>query len=410
MAFALHVEKYVKSDLKGLEIHNERKENYELSNKDIDRTKTHENYHIGEYSDNYVRKFNKIKKERVTGLVRENSIAGVGILVSADNEFFQNLSKEREKEFFNSVYNKVVAKYGKENVISAVVHKDETTPHMHIMLCPVTDDGRLTAKELFGRNSLRELQNIAVELQKEGFSIERGDSDRKVNHLSTEEFKLSQARKKLDMKKEEILEEEKKLEKEKNFLLSDKERFSKAKNIYSNVEKIKNEVLANKTFWYENLYKINSAQLEEIYKVAKNSEKILNFSRLTEKQYEEVVKEKDELINYKNEYEKLLKENRTLKDEKKEMIKITSKIKELGMNEVLECAKTAIEYDSLKFDYEKKIFFENLMKKEPSKLNSFEKNLKKEYIKQFGEEKSNSNIPKTWGEKMKKDTGIEFEL
>ncbi len=65
--------------------------------KDIDVTRTHEYYHIGDYSDNYLRKFEEIKKERVTGLVRKTSVAGVGILVSAFNYLFKCLSEDIEK-------------------------------------------------------------------------------------------------------------------------------------------------------------------------------------------------------------------------------------------------------------------------------------------------------------------------
>ena len=389
MAFVLHVEKYTKQDLKGLEIHNERKPQYNLSNKDIDVTRTHENYHIGDYSENYLKKFEEIKKERITGLVRKTSVAGVGILVSADNDFFKSLSEDREKEFFQSVYDKVVAKYGKENVISAVVHKDETTPHLHLMICPVSADGRLTAKELFGRNNLRALQDIAIELQKEGFSIERGDSDRKVKHLSEEEFKLSQAFKQLEEEKQKILEEKKQIETERNFLISERERLEKVQDIYSSIEKTKNEVLENKAFWYENVYKINSSQLEQMYKLAKNSERILDFSRFTEKQYKEVVKEND-----------------SLKKQNERLNKINSKIKELGMNEVLDCARTAIEYDSLRFDYEKKQFFKKILEKAPSERNSFENKLIEVRKKEIELEKTKNPFAKKLERDKKNSRGF----
>ena len=39
---------------------------------------------------------------------------------------------------------------GEENIISAVVHMDEKTPHMHLSFVPITKDGRLSAKEIIG--------------------------------------------------------------------------------------------------------------------------------------------------------------------------------------------------------------------------------------------------------------------
>jgi hypothetical protein len=49
-------------------------------------------------------------------------------------------------------------KYGKENVVSFTLHQDEKTPHVHAVIVPITPDGRLSAKDTFTRQSLRELQ------------------------------------------------------------------------------------------------------------------------------------------------------------------------------------------------------------------------------------------------------------
>lgn len=400
MAFALHVEKYVKSDLKGLEIHNERKENYELSNKDIDKSKSHENYHIGEYSDNYVRKFNKIKKERITGIVRKTSVAGVSIVVSADDNFFKNLSKEREREFFEISYNKIVDKFGKNNIISAVVHKDENTPHMHVMVCPVTSDGRLTAKELFGRKNLIYLQDIALELQKEGFEIERGDSERKVKHLSEEEYKLKKEAEKLALLREKQEQERKNLEISQNLLIKDEERIKDIKKLYADIEQIKNEILKNKTFWYENVYKINSFQLDKIIQVAKNSENILNYAREKEKESNSLKEENKKLLEKQKDYNDKNSQNKSLKKEIDDIKAIFSKIEEMGNSDVLQSAKSSLEYNSLKFDYEKKEFFKKILKKAPNERNSFEKelyNIENEKYKKLNERK----MPKSFNKKLK---------
>ena len=37
-----------------------------------------------------------------------------------------------------------------DTIISAVVHMDEKTPHMHLSFVPLTEDGRLCAKEIIG--------------------------------------------------------------------------------------------------------------------------------------------------------------------------------------------------------------------------------------------------------------------
>ncbi|MCH3737880.1 plasmid recombination protein, partial [Campylobacter coli] len=77
------------------------------------------------------------------------------IIISSDSEFFKKLTPEQEREFFKTAYDFYCEKYGKENVISAMVHKDETTPHLHLLIVPLTKDGRLCAKELFDRETIR---------------------------------------------------------------------------------------------------------------------------------------------------------------------------------------------------------------------------------------------------------------
>ncbi|MBQ3171937.1 MAG: plasmid recombination protein, partial [Mailhella sp.] len=82
---------------------------------------------------------------------------------------------------------------GRENVISAMIHMDEKTPHMHFLHVPVTPDGRLNANAIYTRESLRRLQSELPEhFQKCGFRIERGVEQvpgaRRI-HLNTREFK-----------------------------------------------------------------------------------------------------------------------------------------------------------------------------------------------------------------------------
>lgn len=69
----------------------------------------------------------------------------------------KTLDSSREEEFFASAYEFLSERYGVDNVISAWVHLDETTPHMHFAWVPVTPDGRLSAKDVVSRNDLRTL-------------------------------------------------------------------------------------------------------------------------------------------------------------------------------------------------------------------------------------------------------------
>lgn len=67
----------------------------------------------------------------------------------------KDLSDSEEESFFKCAFDFLCKRYGQENVISAYVHKDETTPHMHFAFIPVTADGRVSAKRVINRTDLR---------------------------------------------------------------------------------------------------------------------------------------------------------------------------------------------------------------------------------------------------------------
>ncbi len=191
--YVLHTIKLKSKDLRGLCNHNERKtEN--SSNPDIQRDLTSLNYELHRGTDEKIDYENDVKAlifERYEGRkLRENTTFAVSFNISSGKEFFEGMSQEREREFFQANYDLIAEKYGKENIISARVHKDEETPHMHLVLVPFTQDNRLSAKELFDRGNLRELQDFALKLQEKGFDIERGkDAEGKNKHLETRVFK-----------------------------------------------------------------------------------------------------------------------------------------------------------------------------------------------------------------------------
>ena len=87
---------------------------------------------------------------------------------------------------------------GEKYILSAKVHMDETTPHLHLVFVPVvhTKDKKGNAIEKIacseywkGKDSYRRLQdNFYKYIIDNGFDLERGQS-RKVEHLSTEKLK-----------------------------------------------------------------------------------------------------------------------------------------------------------------------------------------------------------------------------
>ncbi|MEJ9260842.1 plasmid recombination protein, partial [Bacillus thuringiensis] len=83
-------------------------------------------------------------------------------------------------------------RYGKQNTLYAMVHMDEATPHMHIGVMPITEDNRLSAKDMFTRKELISLQqDFPLEMREKGFDVDRGEGSEK-KHLSPQAFKEKQ--------------------------------------------------------------------------------------------------------------------------------------------------------------------------------------------------------------------------
>lgn len=76
----------------------------------------------------------------------------------------------------------------RNKIISAVVHIDETTPHLHLNLMPIRN-GRLCCKDLFNRAELTKLQTDFHEAVGKRWGLERGREGSPKKHLSTAEYK-----------------------------------------------------------------------------------------------------------------------------------------------------------------------------------------------------------------------------
>jgi len=191
MSYAvIHMQKIKSGGLKGIQIHNERQKEHSHSNPDIDFEKTKNNYDLHAAPNSY----NKAVKKRIEELnlpkaIRKDATVLCGFVCTSDKAFFDNLSKDERNRFFKESYNFLKNRYGEKNIISAKVHLDETTPHLHCYIVPVTKNNRLSARDIFTRTELKNLQtNFHAHLQDKGFDIERGKSSER-RHLSVEEYK-----------------------------------------------------------------------------------------------------------------------------------------------------------------------------------------------------------------------------
>lgn len=191
-----HFGKYKSSNVFGLQKHNQR-ENKNYSNKDLDISKSHLNYDLVNSSPiNFRTTINNLidEKRKSDRAVRKDAVVYCECIISSDQNFFKNLSSDKQKLFFRESLEFLGQKLGKDNIISANVHMDETTPHMHVGFVPIQGDS-LSAKKVLNRNFLRNIHNQMPKFLKDnGFDIERGKEDAKFKHMETREYKkLSQA-------------------------------------------------------------------------------------------------------------------------------------------------------------------------------------------------------------------------
>ena len=122
------------------------------------------NYHTLPYEKKYLAFiYERIKELATKRKIKDDAVLITSFILGSDKEFFEGISLETQKRFFDDCTEFFAERYGKENVVSAVVHLDESTPHLHFNLMPVTY-GRLCAKELFDRTALRNLQTDFYEI------------------------------------------------------------------------------------------------------------------------------------------------------------------------------------------------------------------------------------------------------
>ena len=145
----LRFAKYKGPEIGRIEAHNERtKENY-ASNPDVDTERSKYNFHLVKPNGKYRAEAEKQIAE-VGCRTRTDSVRVVETLITASPEFFKDKKKAQVKEYFEHALKFILKHVPQERILSAVIHVDEKTPHMHLSFVPITEDGRLSAKDIVG--------------------------------------------------------------------------------------------------------------------------------------------------------------------------------------------------------------------------------------------------------------------
>ena len=187
-----------------IEAHHERTKDEYKSNPDIDTSKSKNNIHLIAPQMRYKAEVDKRIKESGCR-VRKDSTRFVDTLITASPEFFWNMTPEKMVEYFQRAVDFMKLKIRPDMIFSAVIHLDEKTPHLHLCFVPLTEDNRLTAKEILGnRAKLSKWQDEFHEFMVKFYpDIERGTSATLTNrkHIPSNIFKSAT---KLEKMQEEI--------------------------------------------------------------------------------------------------------------------------------------------------------------------------------------------------------------
>jgi plasmid recombination enzyme len=168
-SISLHFEKH-KGSTGGLQRHNEREPGQRHSNKNIKPDRTKDNIFLKPKDD---RTYGERVDDRLeagyrgTKAVRKDAVKMVEATVQLGGDITKE-SEETQIEALKEAYEELKEMYGEENIISAVIHVDETTPHLHCDFVPLTKRGNLSAKDVIGdKKKMRRTQEKFLEAMQE---------------------------------------------------------------------------------------------------------------------------------------------------------------------------------------------------------------------------------------------------
>ena len=195
--------KYKRDNLKGIFRHNERR-NKNYSNDNIDKEKSYLNYSLKKPKYSYEKEFDRIREEyNLKGQIKTVSNIACEYIITSDKEFFERIGEKETKRYFEVAY-QFVCEYknlGEQYILSAKVHMDEQSPHLHLVFLPIvhTQDkkgnniDKLACSEFWkAKDSYRQLQNAFYDyMVSHNFELERGLPKEETGreHLDLKEYK-----------------------------------------------------------------------------------------------------------------------------------------------------------------------------------------------------------------------------
>lgn len=152
-------------------------------NADADRTPQNSHLAAMRVSDAQARMKQLLPEKR-----RKDAVIAVEYLFTASPEWFRAHDEVQHKELFRRSLDWLAEKYGRDRIVTATIHQDETSPHLSAFVVPLTQDGRLSAKEFIGNREKMRTDQTTYAAAVASLGLERGIEGSQATHQTIREY------------------------------------------------------------------------------------------------------------------------------------------------------------------------------------------------------------------------------
>ena len=150
----------------------------------------------------------RIENANLSRKISKNQVRAIRILLSGSNDEMNSLFNQNQINQWSEDNLKWLKEtFGEENIVSAVIHLDESTPHIHATLVPIVSSerkkkkseqnvkknyskktgNRLSANDIMTRGNLKQYQTSYAEAMSK-YGLKRGVEGSKAKHTTTAEY------------------------------------------------------------------------------------------------------------------------------------------------------------------------------------------------------------------------------
>ena len=156
----------------------------ERETRNADPKRTPDNQHlVAKNTDEAMGKLRALLPEKR----RKDAVLAVEYVMSASPEWFVTATPEQEKALFQQSLQWLADKYGADRIVTASIHRDETTPHLSAFVVPLTQDKRLSAKEFIGSRDKMRADQTTYAACVANLGLERGIEGSKATHQTIQQ-------------------------------------------------------------------------------------------------------------------------------------------------------------------------------------------------------------------------------